>query len=323
MKYNYHALKAAGIAAALVVASTSSGFGQGWQPTKEVEFIVHASPSSTHENAEQIAKLINEQKLFPHGVTVKVVDGARGAKARTYVAKTHAGDPHVIQMLVPTQINNPILARSEVDRSQFRGIAILVITPKAITVNADSPYQTLDDLIEAARQSPGRIVHGGGDLGSTSSMVSRIMEDYFDIDVTYTPFEDQGVVPILGGHIDYIFAQPELVGKFVKAGRMRFLASSQKLDDYPDVPTLAELGHNFEVLDSYRGVWTSKDVPDEAVAFYIDVLEKVMATDEYQQYIVRNSMQRNWIAGADLDKQLDNEVAVFKKIAEEMNLIEN
>lgn len=104
---------------------------------------------------------------------------------------------------------------------------------------------------------------------------------------------------------------------------MRFLASSQKLDEFPDVPTLAELGYDFEVFDSYRGVWTSKDVPDEAVDYYIDVLEQVFATDEFQDFIVKNSMQKNWIAGDDLDKRLDAEVAAFKDIAEKMNLIEN
>ena len=95
MMRSYRALTTAGLAAAFVAASTMTGFA--WEPTKEVEFIVHASPSSTHENAEEIAKIINEQNLFPYGVTVKVIDGARGAKARTYVAKTHAGDPNVIR----------------------------------------------------------------------------------------------------------------------------------------------------------------------------------------------------------------------------------
>lgn len=265
--------------------------------------------------------MINAKNLFPKGVTIKIIEGARGAKARAYVAKDHAGDPHVLQMLVPTQINNPILARSDVDRSLFRGVALLVVTPKAITVNADSPYQTFDDLIEAARERPGEIIHGGGSLGSTSSMVSRIMEDYFDIDVTYTPFDDQGVIQLLGGHIDYIFAQPENVGKFVKSGDMRFLASSQKLEDFPDVPTLAELGHDFEVLDSYRGLWTSKDVPDEAVGYYVKALEQVLASEEYQDFVEKNSISVDWVTGAELEETLDTKVAVFKKIAEEMDLI--
>lgn len=323
MRLNYRAIRTLGIAAAMVAASTATGLTQGWEPTEEVEIVTHVgNTSSTWANADEVARIINQLDLFPHGVTVTPMEGARGAKARTYVAKTHAGDPHKLQMLVPTQINNPILARSDVDRSLFRGVAMLVVTPKCITVNSDSDYKTFDDLVEAARNNPGKIIHGGGDLGSTSSMVSAIMEDYFKIDVTYTPFDDQGVIQLLGNHIDYVFAQPENVGKFVDAGRMRFLACSEKLNDYADVPSLKELGYDFEVLDSYRGLWTSKDVPDEAVAFYVDALEKVMASDEMKDFVVKNSMTPDWETGDALDKDLDRKVETFTKIAEQMDLIE-
>jgi putative tricarboxylic transport membrane protein len=321
---NYRAIRTFGIAAAMVAASMATGPAQAWEPTEEVEIVTHVgNTSSTWTNADMIARVINEQNLFPHGVKVTPIDGARGAKARTYVAKTNAGNPHKLQMLVPTQINNPILARSEVNQDLFRGVAILLITPKCITVNAKSDYKTFDDLINGAKNRPGELVHGGGDLGSTSSMVSVIMEDALDIDVTYTPFDDQGVIQLLGGHIDYIFAQPELVGKFVESGDMRFLACSQKLEEYPDVPTLVELGHDFEVLDSYRGLWTSKDVPDEAVAYYVDVLKKVYETDAFKEYMVQNSMAPNWTVGDDLDKRIDRETEVFTKVATDMNLIEN
>ena len=298
------------------------GPAQAWEPTEEVEIVSHTgTTSSTWTNADAIAKVIKDLGLFPHGITITIVEGAQGAKARTYVGKDNAGNPHKLQMMVPTQIQNPILARSDVDRKLFRGVAMMLITPKAITVNADSPYKTFDDLLKAARDNPGKVIHGGGDLGSTSSMVSKIMEDYFKIDVTYTPFEDQGVVQLLGGHIDYIFAQPEITAKFVTGGKMRYLASSQKLEEFPDVPTLAELGHNFEVFDSYRGIWTSKDVPDEAVAFYVDALQKVYESDVFKEYMRKNSMSPQWVTGADLEARLDTEVVNFTKVATEMDII--
>ncbi len=322
MRTNYRAIRSIVIGASMVAASVATGHAQGWVPTEEVEIVSHTgTTSSTWTNADAIAKVVKELDLFPEGVTVTIVDGAQGAKARTYVGKDNAGNPHKLQMMVPTQIQNPILARSDIDRKLFRGIAMLLITPKAITVNADSPYKTFDDLLKAAKDNPGKVIHGGGDLGSTSSMVSKIMEDYFKIDVTYTPFEDQGVVQLLGGHIDYIFAQPEITGKFVKAGKMRYLVSSQKLEEYPDVPTLADLGYTFEVFDSYRGVWTSKDVPDEAVAFYVDALKKVSESDSFKEYMRLNSMSPQWLSGPELEARLDKEVETFTKVATDMGLI--
>jgi len=324
MNRHFRNARRLGLTAAIVTALVSMAHAQGWQPTEEVELVSHGkTTSSTWANADTFARIGNDLGLFPHGIKVTIIDGARGAKARTYVAKTNAGNPHKLQMLVPSQISNPILGQSDVNRDDFRGIAILLVTPKVITVNADSPYQTFDDLIAAARERPGEIIHGGGTLGSTSSMVSQVIEDYFDIDVTFTPFDDQGVIQLLGGHIDYIFGQPEQVGKFVKAGDMRMLASTRKLEEYPDVPTLAELGYDFEVLDSYRGVWTSKDVPDEAIDFYVDAFRKIYESDQFAEYTRKNSMSADFITGDALDQMIANEIATFTEIAEKMKLIGN
>jgi putative tricarboxylic transport membrane protein len=308
-------------ALSVAVAPIAAG-AQGWEPTEEVEIVVQSgTTSSVWTNADLFARIINEEKIFPHGAKVRIVEGARGAKARTYVGKDHAGDPHVLQILAPTQIQIPIVAQSDVNRSLFRGIAMMLVSPKLFTVNADSPYKTFDDLINAAKEKPGKVVFAGGDPGSTASLVADVMEKHFNIDLTYTPFEDQGVVELLGGHVDFIFDQPEITTKFVKAGQMRYLAASQKLEAFPDVPTLADLGQNFEVFDSYRGVWTSKDVPDEAVAYYIDAFKKIYESDAFKKYMVDNSMNPQWIAGADLDKRLDAEVESFTKIATEMGII--
>jgi len=115
MRVNYPAIRMVAIATSMMLASVSVGQAQGWVPTEEVEIVTHSgSTSSTWTNADMIARVATELGLFPNGITTTIVDGARGAKARTYVAKEHAGDPHTLQMMVPTQIQIPILSRSEV-----------------------------------------------------------------------------------------------------------------------------------------------------------------------------------------------------------------
>ena len=85
-------------------------FAHSWTPNKEIEIISHAKEtSSTYAFARAVAKAIEDEKLLPNGVSVKIVGGARGGKARNYVLNTNA-DPHVMQVLTPSQINNAILA---------------------------------------------------------------------------------------------------------------------------------------------------------------------------------------------------------------------
>lgn len=294
---------------------------QAWEPTDEVVLVSHVgTSSSTWAFADAVARAARDLDLFPKGVTVEIVEGARGGKARTFVSKDHAGDPHYLGVLTPSQINNPILARSDVDRDLFRGVALMLVSPKTLTVNAKSDYKSMDDVIAEAKKRPGELIHAGGDFGTTSSLVSRIIEDEYGVDFNYTPFDDQGILQLLGGHVDFVVAQPELVGKFVDSGRMRMLATSQKLEEFPDVPTFKEAGYDFPVLDSYRGFWTSKDVPDEAIAFYVDALQKVMESESFQEYMRQNSMVEYWMAGDELKQQLDLEIVTFTDLAEKMNL---
>ncbi len=309
------------------VAVLAAGFGlaseaEAWEPTEEVQIIAHAGTnSSTWAFANAVSKAIREGNLVPHGVNVQIVQGARGGKARSFVSGDKAGNPHFIQVLTPSQINNPILVESPVNYERFRGIAMMLVSPKVLTVNASSPYNSMKDLMDAARAKPGELIQGGGQIGATASLTNRILEDDFGIDLIYTPFDDQGVLQLVGGHVDFLIEQPEQVARFVKSGDLRIIAASNKLGQYPEVPTFQEEGYDFLVLNSYRGFWTSKDVPTEAVDYYISVMEKVRESDSFKEYMAANQMTELWITGDDLNARLGQEHEAYFKLDTEMGLI--
>lgn len=305
---------------ALALAAPASA--QGWEPTEEIEFITHVgTESSTWAFANKVAEVMRAEGLAPKGVTIRITEGARGAKARSYVGIDNKGDPHKLQVLVPSQINNAILAKSEVNKDLFQGVALMIVSPKAIAVNVDSPFKTFQDLIDYAKENPDELIQGGGDFGTTASMTNRIIEDEYGIKLKYAPFDDQGVLQLLGKHVDFIIEQPEQIAEFVEAGRMRILAASAKLPDFPDVPTFEEEGINFHLLQSYRGFWTSKDVPQEAVDWYVETFRKVQQTPAFQDYIKENAMVEIWVTGDELAKYIEAEHEAYSRLNEEMGLI--
>jgi hypothetical protein len=112
MRTNYRAIRTVAIAASMIAASVSAGHAQGWQPTEEVKIVTHSgSTSSTWINADTIARVATELGLFPNGITTQIVDGARGAKARTYVAASMLAPAHAQMMVRPDP--DPDLRRSE------------------------------------------------------------------------------------------------------------------------------------------------------------------------------------------------------------------
>ena len=127
-------------------------FASAWTPSKEVEIVAHAKEtSSTVAFARAVIKVIEEEKLLPNGVKLTIIRGARGGKARNYVLNKNK-DPHVMQVLTPSQINNVILTGQEVGYQNAKGIAAMVVSPLLLTVNADSEYKSLNDIIKKLKQ---------------------------------------------------------------------------------------------------------------------------------------------------------------------------
>jgi len=99
------------------------------------------------------------------------------------------------------------------------------------------------------------------------------------------------------------------------------VAASEKLGSYPDVKTFKESGFNFPILKQYRGWWLSKDVSDDAVNYYIGIMDKVRKSDSFKKYEKKFNMTSTWVTGKDLDAMLANEYKNYLKLDTELDLI--
>jgi putative tricarboxylic transport membrane protein len=293
-----------------------------WKPSKEVELIAHVkTSSSTYAFASAVLAAIKEEKLMPNGVSLRSVRGSRGGKARAYVGVKNKGNPHMMQALTPSQINNPILAKSKVDYKLFRGIAMMVVTPLNIAVNIKSPYKTMKDIVDDAKKRPGKVIHGGGAFGNVASLVGELWSREAGFKHVYIAFEKQGMLELLGGHVAFGMHNPAQIDKYVKAGKVRIVAASEKLGSYPKVPTFKESGYNFPILKQYRGWWLSKEVSDDAVNYYIGIMDKVRKSASFKKYEKKFNMTSTWVTGKDLDAMLANEYKNYLKLDTELELI--
>ncbi|MEX2449426.1 MAG: tripartite tricarboxylate transporter substrate-binding protein [Rhodospirillales bacterium] len=291
-----------------------------WKPTKELEIVTHVrTTSSTYAFAKAVEKELD--KITKKGVKVLTISGARGDRARRHVRIKNAENNHMWQIITPSQVNNPILAEQETRPWHFTPLANLVVTPNLMTVNANSPYKSMKDIIDKACKEPGKVIHGGGDFGNTSSLNGIMLQQKTGCKITYTPFEDQGVIQLLGGHVDFAMENPAQLLQFVRAGKMRIVAASEKLGEFPEVPTYKEAGYDFQVLKQYRGAWMGGKVDPEAAKFWIGALDKVRKSAGFQKYVSANNLAAVWVAGDDLKKYLKEEHDAYMALGKKFNLI--
>ena len=137
----------------------------------------------------------------------------------------------------------------------------------ALVVNGKSPYQTLAQLIAAARAAPGKLSYGSSGVGNTTHVVGALFCEAAGIDMLHVPFKGTPITELLGGTVDSIVTSPAFVAQSIETGRMRALAVSGTRRDaqLPDVPTFAELGVNVQDVPAWAGFWGPPGMSPEVV----------------------------------------------------------
>lgn len=295
-----------------------------WSPTERISFVTHSSAGTGNDlMLREIADIWVKSHLVARQVTVENVTGGRGEKARRYIAQQNRGNTHMLMAYTPASLNQPILANSEFTFKSFTPVAMLAIDPMLLLVHADGPYQSVKELVEAAKQKPRSILQGGGPYGNSASMVGRMLGDFANVEFPYTPFKGGGeaVVALLGKHVQFIVENPAEVEQHVKAGKLRALAASDRLAQFPDVPTLAEAGFNMRLLKQFRAVVAPPGISPQVANHYIALLDRTRNTTQWKDYLKKNALIENWIAGAELARYFEQEEQQYRKLDQQMGLV--
>jgi putative tricarboxylic transport membrane protein len=323
MKTRYRAIRTLGIAAAALAASAAVGLAQGWQPTEQLVLVSQSSPGTGNDLLlRELAAIWTKNGMVPVAVTNENVTGAQGENARRYVSSENAGNPHMLYAYTPGTLNQTILSKSEYTWDKFTSIANLVADPSVVVVNAESSFNSVADLVAAAKATPGSVIQGGGPYGGSASITGRLISDVSGVELPYTPFKGGGeaVTALLGNHIQFIIENTAEVRSYVEAGQMRVIAVSEKLDAFPDVPTLKESGFDVE-LGEFRIIVAPPGIPAEAAQYYTDLLKQTMETPEWKEYETKNSLVPDWMDGPEALAYLTELAASYREIDEKMGLL--
>ena len=291
-----------------------------WKPSEKLEILTHVrTTSSTYRFAKAVEKAI--KPTLKHGVKVLSIRGARGDRARRHLSIKNKGNNHMMQVITPSQVNNPILAKQKSRPWHFTPLALLVVSPNLMTVNSKSKYKSMKDIMDKACANPGKVIHGGGDFGNVASLNSILLQRKIKCKWTYTPFDDQGILKLLGGHIDFVMENPAQLLPFVKAGKMRIVAASEPLGEFPNVPTYKKAGYGFPVLKQYRGLWMASGVDAGAVKYWMKKINTVRKSKAFKKYVAKNNLTAVFVKRKKLVKMLKTEFNNYMKLDTELNLI--
>lgn len=294
-----------------------------WKPDQPVEFVVQASAGGGSDIfARTMADIMGKHGLVDVPVNVVNKSGGSGAVAYAYMS-TKQGDPHVIATATSSYLTTPIQGHSPVSYKDFTNLAVLCVEDYVGVVNAESPYKTLTDLVEAAREKPNSIRIGGSSVGSSDNIIENRLEKAAGIQLNYIVFQGGGEAnaALLGGNVDLAGPNPSEAAQLIEAGRLRPVAmfSAERLENWPDVPTAREQG--FDVtLEQHRGVILPAGLTDDQVLFWQNVMVKLFQTDEFKKYLDDNGLRPLLKVGDDSERYIAEQHEYYQEILTELGI---
>jgi putative tricarboxylic transport membrane protein len=300
-------VKAFGVSLALAVAAGLSPAAAQWSPTAPVEVVVHTGPGGGNDAlGRAMLGIMEKEKMLPTRFQISNKVGGGSATAMNYL-REKKGDPHVIGIFSSVHISNPIVQQeATVTMDDLTPIARLVLEPALFVVRADSPYKTLKDFIEAAKQKPNQLKQSGGSVLSRDAIVRQLLVTSTGAQWPFISFPTGGerIAALLGGHVDMMIIEPSEAGEHIRSGKLRPIAQvgETRLEAFKDVPTIKEAGYNIPDVPQPRGIIGSADMPKEAVAYYADLFKKVSESPGWKKYLDETHLQNAYLGPADLAK---------------------
>jgi len=307
------------------LCALAAGEAAAYQPTRPVEVVVHTGPGGGSDLlARAVATMIEKEKLLPVRMQVVNKTGGGGAVAAAYLAEKK-GDQNTIGFFTGVWLTNPLTTeKAKVTLRDLTPIARLVLEPALIAVKADSPYKTLKDFIEAAKQKPGELKQSGGSITSRDNVVRQLLQQETGARWAFISFPGGGerLAALLGGHVQMMVIEPEEAGEHIRAGNMRVLAqvNDTRLPAFPNVPTLKEAGYDVPVVPQVRGVVAPPGIPADNVAYWEEVFRKLTRTASWKKFLQDNQFEDGYQNAAELTKFYDQFTSQMRGILKEAGI---
>ena len=303
-----------------------------WKPSKTIEFIV---PAGTGGGADQMARMVQGivQKHELADQPVVVINKSGGAGAEGFMdVKESDGNEHKIIITLSNLFTTPLATGVPFSWEDLTPVAMLALDNFVLWVNADSPYQTAQDYVNAVKAgADNEFKMAGTGSKQEDQIVTVALEQVTGKKFTYVPFKGGGDVAkqLVGGHINSTVNNPIEAVSFWQAGNLRALCvfGAERMQTvgaakWGDVSTCKEAGIDVE-YQMLRGIFTSPGVSQEAVDYYVALFQKVRETPEWKDFMAKGAFSQSFKSGDEFKTWVANAAGLHKDLMTKAGFLAN
>lgn len=308
--------------AGLIVVSIRTARAE--YPDHPVTLVVCFPPGG---GADVTARLINSPlgDVLGKPVVIENRGGAGGTIGIVSVAHAKP-DGYTLLMCSSVFVVNPSLY-PDVAYDPYKDlvpIMVLAVSPNVFVVSSQSPIHNMEELLAKARANPGKLNWTSPGAGTTPYLAGEILKLRTGIDVVHIPFTGAGPanMAVLSGQVDFYCANIASVAPMIKSGNLRGIAvtSAARMAEFPDVPTLDELGIKDAETDTFQGLFAPAGTPQEVIDRLVKEASAILGQPAMRERYANAGLTVVAEQPAAFRARIEREVPLYKEIIDKAGL---
>lgn len=246
-------------------------------------------------------------------IVIENVPGGSGAAAMGHVHNQDA-DGYTLLATLKSFISTGLLSEVGLNLKDFHLVACLVYDWEAIITNGNSEVISFEDILKDSQIKNGRQRWLGPNTGGLDHLMALETWEQCNIQARWIPFEGSAVTiaALLGGNgVVYVGNAVDTKGR--PDLRVAAVAAPQRLEDFPEVPTLQELGYDF-TQQMWRGFAVKNGTPSDRLAFLESLFYKISQDPEWQEFIKSSYADPVFLNHVEMEPQIRKEEASAKRL---------
>ena len=289
-------------------------------PDKPVRLIIPYPPGGA---TDVIGRIVGKTLSDEIGGQV-VIENRGGAGGNIGAAEVAKAKPDGYTLLMGALTSHSVMATLEKGRSPYdlekdlTPAGIVGSVPLVAVVNPGLQIKSLKELVDYAKQNPGKLNFASSGAGAPQRMAMELFKQIAGVNIVHVAYRGSGpaMTDLVGGQVQTMTETVPAAISFIKSGQLRPLAvlTSERISMLPDIPTAKEQGYEGFNVSSLFGVMAPTGTPPEVLAKLNKALLKALAKEDVKKQLLAQGVYADPLSIDDSRKRLKAEIAQWAKV---------
>ncbi|MCJ7782965.1 MAG: tripartite tricarboxylate transporter substrate binding protein, partial [Desulfobacterales bacterium] len=195
-------------------------------------------------------------------------------------------------------------------------LCLAVSVPLTVPVLAESPWKTFQELMTYMKQNPEKVRGSSTGIGSVGHFNFEVIRIETGNAINMIPYKgaSPAMTALLGGHVETSTLSLSLIAPHVKAGKLRILLISQKAPEFPDIPTLKQLGYKRDIMSVRFAFYVPAGLPDSVKKVLVPAIQTAIKAPDVMTAIQNMGAIEDFVPGEEFKKMMAEEYWMARQL---------